>query len=213
MVLFILRFQTYVISPFKAQPSPIFLNHLFCQNTFTSNIISLSFTLLNAFLISQINTRFTIIRSRTFLPIIVFVLLMSSWNETHITNDSHIVLTLIIFALFFLFSTSRNRKASEYSFMGSLFISVSSILINPLVFLIPVCWIGLILFQSFSLRTLLASIFGAVTPWLLFLSSKLIFAETLNWRQVVSLVPNLEISITNFFIIGNSIFCCFLLRL
>jgi hypothetical protein len=161
------------------------------SNTLLSNIISLSFTLFNAFLLAQINNRFTIIRTRTFLPAFTFLLLMASWNDTHLTNGSHFVLTLICFSLFYFFNMSRNRNASEQAFMGSFLISVSSLLINPLILLIPICWIGFIIFQSFSLRTFLASIFGSLAPWILFISSKLLFSQSIDPASIFFLKPNL----------------------
>ena len=160
-------------------------------NTLLANILSIGFTLLNGFLLTQINNRFTIIRTRTFLPLFTFMLLMASWNETHIANSSHLTLTLIIFALFFFFSMLRNRNATEEAFMGSFLISVSSLFINPFIFLIPICWIGFIVFQSFSLRTFLASIFGTLAPWILFLAGKYLFIGSFDLSHIFSITPNL----------------------
>ena len=159
-------------------------------NSLLSNIISIGFTLFNAFLLSQINNRFTIIRTRTFLPIFTFLLLMSCWNDTHTANGSHFVLTLSCFALFYFFSMSRNRNSSEQAFMGSFLVSLGSIFINPLILLIPICWIGFMIFQSFSLRTFLASIFGALAPWILFISWKLLFFQHVDFVSIITLKPN-----------------------
>ncbi|MHB9140408.1 MAG: hypothetical protein ACYC25_00845, partial [Paludibacter sp.] len=141
----------------------VFLQSILIPNTILSGLTAISFTLLNAFLVAQLNNRFTLIRSRTFLPIFIFVLLLGVWNETHLVNGSHLALTIFIIALFFTFNMFHNRNASEEAFMGSFLISVSSLFINPLIFLIPVFWIGFIMLQSFSLRTLIASLLGTVT--------------------------------------------------
>lgn len=163
-------------------------------NTLTSTLLSLGFTLFNAFLLAQLNNRFTIIRTRTFLPLLVFMLLMSTWNETHTVNGSHIVLTLFIFSLFYFFSMVRNKSNSEQAFMGSFLISVGSILINPLIFIIPVCWIGFIMFQSLTLRTFLASIFGTLAPWILYLSALVLFNPSYNFRQVFVIIPSIDLT-------------------
>lgn len=155
-------------------------------DTLLSNILSFVFTLLNAFLIAQINNRFTVIRTRTFLPIFIFLVLMSTWNETHIVNGSHISLTFIIFALFYFMNMFRDRKASEMAYMGSFFLSIASIIINPYLFLLPVSWIGFMIFQSFSLRTFLASVFGFLTPWILFLASYYLFYGDANFSQLLN---------------------------
>jgi len=159
------------------------LQFFFLPNTLLSNIISAGFTLLNAFLLAQLNNRFTIIRTRTFLPILIFMLLMSSWNETHLMNGSHFALTLFIFSLFYFLNMYRDTKAVEQAFMGSFLISAASLIITPLIFLIPVCWLGFILVQSFSLRTLLASLFGALAPWILYISVIFYFQPDIDLVQ------------------------------
>ena len=162
-------------------------------NTLFSNLVSVGFVLLNAFLLAQINNRFTIIRTRTFLPIFIFLLLMSSWNETHIVNGSHFSLTLIIFSLYHFLNMYRDPKASEMAFMGSMFIGVASLIINPLIFLIPVFWIGFVFFQSFSIRTFLATILGILAPWVIYLSIFYFFNQQVEFSQLLNANFNLGI--------------------
>jgi hypothetical protein len=161
-----------------------------------SSFISFGLTLLNVFLLSQVNNRFTIIRSRTFLPTIIFLVLMSSMSETHLSNGSNLALTIIIFSLFYLFRMARDRNASEQAFMGSFLISLSSIIINPLIFIIPVCWIGFMMFQSFSLRTFLASIFGAIAPWIIYIAGEAMFLGKIDVGNIFILNPVLEFNPT-----------------
>lgn len=170
----------------------------FLPNVLLENIVSLTFTLLNAFLIAQINNRFTVIRTRTFLPIFIFLLLMATWNQTHIAVSSHLALTLFILAVLYFFSMARDRKASEQAFMGSFLISISSILINQLIFLIPVCWIGFMIFQSLSLRTFLASVFGALTPWILYLSILFLINPDVNVYKIFTIDLNFQSNFSAF---------------
>ena len=172
------------------------LQSVFLPNSLLSNLVCMSLTMLNAFLIAQINNRFTIIRTRTFLPIFIFLLLTASWNQTHTLIGSHISLTLFIFALFNFFRMARDRKASEDAFMGSLLISISSLLINPLIFIIPMCWIGFMMFQSFSLRPFLASVFGMLTPWILYLSIVIMVQPDYNLSKAfnINIISDLNIN-------------------
>jgi hypothetical protein len=160
-----------------------------------SNIISIIFVFINAFLIGQINNRYTVIRTRTFLPIFIFLLLMGSWNETHVTNGSHLALTFIIISLFYFFSMHRNKKATEQAFMGSFFIGLSSLLIYPFIFLIPACWIGFEFFQGLSLRTFLASILGTLAPWLLYLSILFLLHNEIAFSTVFNFPASFSLSI------------------
>ena len=174
------------------------LQTMFSPNSLLPNLICIALTLLNAFLVAQINNRFTIIRTRTFLPIFIFLFLIGTWNQTHVMIGSHIGLTLFIFALFYFFTMSRDRKASEQAFMGSFLISISSILINPLIFIIPVCWIGFMMFQSFSLRTFLASLFGTLCPWIIYLSAVYMFQPEFNITRVFNLNISSDLSVGAF---------------
>lgn len=140
------------------------------NNMLSFSTITLLFTVLNAFLLAQLNSQYTLIRTRTFLPIIIFMILMSVWTETHLLNESHLALTLFIIALFYFFNMQKDVNGVEQAFMGSLAIGIASLLINPLIFLMPFCWIGFLMFQSFSLRTFLASLFGILSPWLIYVS-------------------------------------------
>jgi len=112
---------------------------------------------------------------------------MSSWNETHIVSGSQPALTLFIISLFFLLSMFHDQKASEEAFMGSFLISVSSLLINPLIFIIPVFWIGFIMLRCFSLRTFLASILGTIVPWILYVAVQYIIYPDIDYLKLFNL--------------------------
>ena len=174
------------------------LQSIFSLNLLLSNLVCISLTLLNAFLIAQINNRFTIIRTRTFLPILIFLILMSTWNQTHIMIGSLFGLTLFIFALFNFFNMSRDRKASEQAFTGSFLISVVSLLINPLIFVIPVCWVGFMMFQSFSFRTFLASIFGVLIPWIIYLSVQYSLVPDFDITKHINIYLNIDYTFSTY---------------
>jgi len=189
------RFSTYATLNTSLVDS---LQSVFLPNSIYPNLVCISLTLLNAFLVAQINNRFTIIRTRTFLPILIFLILMSTWNQTHVMMGSLIGLSLFIFALFNFFTMSRDRKASEQAFMGSLLISTGSLLVNPLIFLIPVCWIGFMMFQSFSFRTFLASIFGVIIPWILYLSIQYSLVPEFDITKHINIYLNIDYTLSTY---------------
>ncbi len=195
---FVIWLSSYFGNRFGSLPTEnsLFVNFLqdfLIPNTLLSNIGSVAFALFNAFLVAQINNRYTIIKTRTFLPIFIFLLLLSSWNETHIINGSHICLTLFILSLFYILNTYRDRKSSEMAFMSSFLIGVASLIINPLIFLIPVFWFGLIILQSFSLRTFLATLFGLITPWILYFTGLYFLHQEIEFTQILTANFNLNI--------------------
>lgn len=142
-------------------------------------------TLLNAYILAQLNNKFTFVRTRTFIPLFVFLLLMSTWTDAHLGLGANLLLTLIVLSLYFFLSAFRNNRATEESFMGSFLLSICAIFIHPLLLLIPVCWVGLIMLQSISWRILLASIFGTLTPWILYLAVKFFFSPTIDIQEFI----------------------------
>ncbi len=149
---------------------------------------------LNALLILQLNNRFTIIRTRTFMPVIIYLMLVSVWKDTHILVSLHLTISLIIGSFFVFFDMFRNKEATEQAFLGSFFIGVGSIFIEPIILIIPVCWLGFRILQSLSLRTWLASIIGALSPWILYAAVRYFLQPDMSW--VYDLFGGFELGFT-----------------
>ncbi|MFZ4582211.1 MAG: DUF6427 family protein [Paludibacter sp.] len=170
-------------------------NQYFNEHLLLSNIVSLLLTALNALLLGQLNNKYTIIRTRTFLPVLFYVLLMASWHETHTVVLSHLVLSFVMVALFVIFNVYRNRNASEQAFLSSFLIAVSSLFFEPMILYIPLIWIGIILFHSLSLRNFLATLIGAVTPWILYLVVRAYLHPDLLWLNQLAASFDIGLSI------------------
>lgn len=170
------------------------VNGFFSENLLLANVVSLLFTALNAILIGQLNNKYTIIRTRSFLPVLFFVLLMASWHETHIIVHSHLALTLVLLSFFVIFGVYRNRLATEQAFLSSFLIALASVFIEPILLFIPLIWVGLLLFHSMSFRNFLATVLGLLTPWILYLSIRLYFQPDLDW--IFHIRDSFEIGIT-----------------
>lgn len=145
---------------------------LLLPDGFWSQSLVVLVALVNAYVLAQFNNKFTFIRTRTFIPLFVFMLLMACWTDIHLDLGAHLLLLLLALALYYFFTCYRNGNATEAAFMGSFLLSISAIFLQPILLLIPVCWIGLIMLQSFSGRMWMASIFGIITPWILYIAAK-----------------------------------------
>lgn len=146
-----------------------------------SSLVSLAIVIFNAFLIAQLNNKFTLIRNRTFLPVFIYLFLLSSWSDSQILTGVHLTTSLVLLSLFMLFGSYRNRMASEAVFTSAFLISIGGIFIFPVLFLLPVYWIGMVQLKSFSFKTFLASVFGYITPWILYLTIRYYFQPDLVW--------------------------------
>lgn len=156
-------------------------NTLFLVQPLISKAISLLLTVLNAFLISQLNDRFAILRTRSFMPVLTFAILMAVWHETHYQAMTNVSLTLFLLSMFSLFRVFRNRNAAEPVFLTSFLIATSSLIYEVMILYIPLIWIGLSYLYSFSFRNFLASIIGVLTPWIIFVSIKLVQHGDFVW--------------------------------
>lgn len=146
-----------------------------------TNVFSYAFLLLNAFLIAQFNTRHNVIRTRTFMPVLIFMILMSVWEGLHNTLLPHVLLAILILSLFLFFEVYRSAHDAEMVFLSTFLLGIASFILPSLVYLLPVFWIGLFQFKSLSLRTLLGSIIGYLAPWLIYLSIKTYYLSNLLW--------------------------------
>jgi len=152
-----------------------FLLKNFEINPVVLNLLSAPLVVFNAFLLAHLNNRYTIIRNRTFLPILIYLLLMSAWSVTHTLFYAHFCTTLFIVALLVFFNMYHRRDSSEQAFLVSLLLSVCSLIIFDYIYLVPAFWIAFMMFRSFSLRIFLASVFGALTPWIILAGTLFIF--------------------------------------
>jgi hypothetical protein len=108
-------------------------------------------------------------------------MLMSVAGQTHQLPGAHFALTLLLIALFVFFNMFRDKQASEQAFLGSLLIATGSLFIEPILLFLAVCWMGMIRFGSFSLRTFLASVFGGLVPWIFYFTIRYYFEPDLLW--------------------------------
>lgn len=162
-------------------------------NKSTSLIIILLITAFNLLLIDRFNYKFNIIRTKTFLPLFIYALLITTWRESHILIFPHIAVSIIILSMIFLFDMYRNKLAVEQAFIGSLLIGVLT-LFNPVYsFIILIMWLGFGLLNCSSIRTFLASLMGTAIPWIFYLSYHLFTGkEMLTFQHLeVDFTPDL----------------------
>lgn len=148
------------------------------------NIASLVLTLFNALLLRVLIGRFSFIASRTALPVITFVVLITVWEPVHAEYTSHAALTLFIGSLFQFLNMRQNPAAAEKAFLGSLLIACASLLINDLICIMPVCWLGFMFLQSLSARTFTASMLGALAPWTIYCAGIYLTQPEYDWSRL-----------------------------
>lgn len=133
-------------------------------------LLSLIVTILNGSLLLFLNNRFSLIRSRTYLPLLVFLFLIGAWVNLHTLLAAHLALSFFILSFFFLFRMHRDMAAVEEAFMANFFVSIASLITPYFLFYLLFLLIAYFSFRAFSLRTVLASIVGVITPYIWYFS-------------------------------------------
>jgi hypothetical protein len=142
-----------------------------------------------ALLLLLLNGAFSLIRNRTFLPAI-FYLLLTGWNPIfHYDLVGSITTLAITLNYLLLFNTYQKRNSQFNAFNISLILLLGGFFHPTLLLFLPLFWIGFYWLWSLNLRTFLASLIAIVSIyWIGFAWS--IYRQ--DWSIFLILLPNLE---------------------
>ncbi len=154
------------------------LQGLIAPHSFLSYSLGLIFTLFIGLSLFMMNESFSFIRVRTILPYFFFVLLIGFHQGSHEFSLGQVACLFLVASLAQLFSAYQVQNSVFQSFNIGLFLSLGSLCTAELLFFLPLFWIGLISFSSFSFRSFLASIIGIITPYLIILGIAFLFSKT-----------------------------------
>ena len=132
---------------------------------FWARFVFLFLLILSAFYLNILNTKYIFIPERTYLPGILFVMLVSVLNFINIP----LILALLLFllALDRLIATYKVEHLLFNAFDASFLISLATLIYVPSVFLILFVWMALISLRPFYWREWAYTILGLVLPYLL----------------------------------------------
>lgn len=131
--------------------------------------VSMLACVLVAYLLTELNTTFTLIRTRTTLHVCCYICLLTLCLFLHPLHTDTFVPLLFLLAIFQIFGGYEAPQASVHAFHCFFFIGLGSFLFPQLVWYAPLFYLGMYSFRSLSLRSLLAGIVGLATPyWFLF---------------------------------------------
>ncbi len=127
------------------------------DNTLFSSICLL-LTIVNSLLLTQVCYSANISRSRSLLPVVIYLLLFSMIEWVQTEWKAQIVISAVFVVAIILQKTYRHEKAVEQSFLTTLILLAASILIPDLIFFIPFLWLCFLFQQSMNLKVWLSSI-------------------------------------------------------
>ena len=126
-------------------------------------IAGFSLLFLAATFIQRFNFLFVIIKGRTILPFLLFLILNSVNPDFYPIRPVSIALFLLILSLFELFGSYQNPTVTGRMFNIMVYIGAGSLIWPYLLWFIPIFWIGMYQFRILNTRTFLASLTGIFT--------------------------------------------------
>lgn len=164
------KFQTDVASGRLTLPVIILVCLLLWALTSTcwQEFISLLACAITAYLLIEINTTFTLIRTRTTLHVCFYVFLTTACTFLHPLQPITFVPLFFLMALFQLFGSYESPQAAGNIFHSFFFIGLGSLLFPQLLYFIPLFYLGMISFRSLSPKSFFAGIIGLTVPYWFF---------------------------------------------
>jgi len=131
---------------------------------FLLTLISFILIFCEALLINHIIRKNEIINTISFLPALVYIVLMSLQPEMFSLHPIVIANLFMLFALHKLMQTYRKETAYSEAFSTGFFISLSVLFYIPSVVFVLLLWIGLIIIRPFIWREWVISFIGFTLP-------------------------------------------------
>jgi len=129
--------------------------------------IGLIFMLLTAYIIQRISDIQMLIRERTKLVFLIFILLTSTNSGLFPFKDVTVVSLCLVFMVNELFNTYQTPEATGRLFNAGVLIGVAGLFMPQALWFLPLLWIGMYQLMSLSYRSFFASLTGVlIIYWL-----------------------------------------------
>ena len=131
--------------------------------------IYLAITAIIGYMMIEINTAFTLIRTRTTMPVCIFWMIATSLFFLPPLEWENLVPLAFLLSVYQLFRSYESSSPAIPIYHAFFFISLGSLVFPPFIYFSPILWGSMIPFRSLSGKSLLASLLGIITPyWFLF---------------------------------------------
>ena len=141
-------------------------------NTFTQNhevirkLAALIILIINSLWLARINTRFIIVKGRTYLPVLFYGFLCSTFVPMQDLNPALLGVTSFIPSVELLMASYKEEKLSYKYFEAALLISVGSFFYSRAAMFMIIIWIGLSVMKKPAWREWIFTITGFILPYL-----------------------------------------------
>lgn len=126
---------------------------------------SLGIVVLIGYLMIEANTAFTLIRTRTSLPVSIYWTLAAALFFLHDFQWENFVPLAFLIAVMQLFQSYESSKPTTPIYNIFLILGTCSLFFAPAIYYLPLFFISMIPFRAFSLKSFGACVLGILTPF------------------------------------------------
>jgi len=130
------------------------------NNRLLSYLPSLLLFTVGAFIMQRISDSELLIGERTRLPFMIFMLLISTNGNLFSFSEIAVVLLCLVGVMYELFVSYHVPEATGRFYNAGFFIGVAGLLLPPVLWFIPLLWIGMYRFRSLDIKSFAASLTG-----------------------------------------------------
>ena len=154
-----------------------------------SDLISLGIVAAIGYVMIEANTSFTLIRTRTTLPVCIYAFMASSLFFLHSYGVEIWAPLAFILAVTQLFMSFESSTASISVFHSFFFLSLGSFVFPQMVYFSPLFLVGMIPFRSMSAKAFMAALLGLFIPYWFLLGYALWFDQmSLFYAPLVKMI-------------------------
>ena len=128
-----------------------------------------------SFLMLNINYKYALLRDRTILPPIIFILLSSAVPSLMYLHPAMFGSLFFIASLPSVFDFYKHQKSVSLAFETSFMVSLGSLFYFPTIYLVLVIWFGLLIMNAFNWREWFIPLIGIFTPYFITISIFFVF--------------------------------------
>lgn len=159
------------------------LFNLMGDGYYPSVIISFSIAVIIVFLVINFNTTIFFINERTFLPALLFLLVIAMFPEFQMLNPALPASLLFMIALKRIMAGYHKQGVAYNFFDAGILISTGSLFYGNLIWFGVIIFIGIGLMRTISISEIAVTLLGLITPYLITFGLYYVLGNDLNELQ------------------------------
>lgn len=186
IIVVVMRVMLYAscgLSELSFQDSSYLWQHIsfFFSKPEVSFIASTFSVFIIAWIVTTLNNRFSLIRTRSNLPFVFSLFFLSLHPYFLIMTSDYIAIIFLLLSFFPLLKSYQKPDSYLYSFRSSILIATASLFQVYAIILIPLIWRGERLMRGPQVRSLLSSLFGVALVYISVFSIYFILDNTIGF--------------------------------